>query len=40
VAAVIEIIEQCEIARFSPGVRATDDPQLLFQKARDVMGKV
>jgi hypothetical protein len=40
VASVIEIIEQCEIARFSPGVRAMDDPQQLFQKARDVMGKV
>jgi hypothetical protein len=40
VAAVIEVIEQCEIARFSPGVRAGDDPQQLFQKARDVMGQV
>jgi hypothetical protein len=40
VAAVIEIIERCEIARFSPGARALDDPQQLFQKARDLMGKV
>jgi hypothetical protein len=40
VADVIALLEQCEIARFSPGVRAPDDPQRLFQKARDVMGKV
>lgn len=40
VTAVIGIIEQCEFARFSPGVRTADDPQQLFQKARDVMGKV
>jgi hypothetical protein len=40
VAAVIEVIEQCEFARFSPGARHTDDPVQLFQKARDVMGKV
>ena len=40
VAAVIEIIGQCEIARFSPGARATDDPQQLFRKARDIMGRV
>jgi len=40
VAAVIEVIEQCEFARFSPGARPTDDPVQLFQKARDVMGKV
>jgi hypothetical protein len=40
VAAVIEIIEQCEIARFSPGVQAMKDPQQLFRKARDVLGQV
>ena len=40
VAALIEVIEQCEIARFSPGLSVMKDPQQLFQKARDVMGKV
>ncbi len=40
VADVLEVIERCEVARFSPGMRATDDPKELFQKARDVMGKL
>jgi hypothetical protein len=40
VAAVIEVIEQCEIARFSPGVQAMRDPQVMFRKARDVMGRI
>jgi hypothetical protein len=40
VSAVIEVIEQCEIARFSPGAPATRDPQQLFLKARDVLGQV
>jgi hypothetical protein len=40
VTAIIEIIGQCEIARFSPGARTNDDPQQLFRKARDVMGRV
>jgi len=40
VAAVIEIIEQCETGRFSPGMPALMAPQSLFQKARDTLGRV
>jgi hypothetical protein len=40
VAAVIEVIEQCEIARFSPGMPALKEPRQLFLKARDALGQV
>jgi len=39
-AAVLEVIEQCEIARFSPGLLASRDPRQLLQKARDALGRV
>ena len=37
---VIEVVEQCEIGRFSPGMLETRDPQKLFQRARDALGRV
>lgn len=40
VAAIIEVIEQCEFARFSPGMLTTKDPRRLFQKARDTLGQI
>ncbi len=39
-AAVMEVLEQCEVARFSPGMRAERDPLPLFQKARDALGQI
>ena len=33
-AAVVEVLEQCEIGRFSPGMLASRDPRPLFEKAR------
>ena len=39
-AAVMDVIEQCEIARFSPGMLASKDPRPLFRKAREALGQV
>jgi hypothetical protein len=38
--AVLEIVGQCEIARFSPGISASRGPEALFEAARTVMGQV
>jgi hypothetical protein len=40
IAAVIEIIDTCEIARFSPGMLASHDPAKLLERARDVLGRL
>jgi hypothetical protein len=39
-AALLEIIDQCEIARFSPGMLGPGDPRQLFERARDVLGRI
>jgi hypothetical protein len=38
--AVIDILSQCEIARFSPGLLDSRDPAALFQRARDTLGRI
>ncbi len=38
--ALMDVLEQCEIARFSPGMLANKDPRPLFQKAREALGQV
>jgi len=37
---VLEVIEQCEIARFSPDSVAGSDPRRLLQRARDALGRI
>ena len=39
-AAVIEIVDECEIARFSPGMLEHRDPRRLFEKTRDTLGRI
>jgi hypothetical protein len=38
--AVLEIVDRCEIARFSPGEATGRDPHALFAAARDVMARI
>jgi hypothetical protein len=38
--AVIEIVDQCEIARFSPGLLEDRNPRRLFEQARDALGRI
>jgi hypothetical protein len=38
--AVIEIVDQCEIARFSPRLLENEDPRRLFEKTRDTLGRI
>jgi hypothetical protein len=40
VAAVVEVLSQCDYARFSPGLVTVKDPRELFEKARDALGRV
>lgn len=37
---LIAIVDQCEIARFSPGMAGTGDARALFTKTRDLLGRV
>lgn len=37
---VIEIVDRCEIARFSPGQLEDHDPRRLFERAREVLGRL
>ncbi len=39
-AALIEIVDQCEVARFSPGMPGSSDPRRLFEKTRNVLGRI
>ena len=39
-AAVMEIMEQCETARFAPSLLADRDPGALFEKARTALGQL
>ncbi|MGH7730522.1 MAG: BatD family protein, partial [Candidatus Eiseniibacteriota bacterium] len=39
-AALIEIVDLCEIARFSPETGGASDPRRLLERARDVLGRV
>jgi hypothetical protein len=39
-AAVIEVVEQCDFARFSPGLVTVKDPHELFEKARDALDRI
>jgi hypothetical protein len=39
-AEIIAIIDQCEIARFSPGLLDTRDPRALFERTRDALGRI
>ena len=39
-AAVLEVIEQCDYARFSPGLVTVKDPRLLFRKAREALDRI
>lgn len=40
VAAVLEVLAQCDYARFSPGLVTVKDPRRLFEQARDALGRV
>ncbi len=40
VAAVTGIVEQCELARFSPGLAEIQDPQQLFRRTRDALAEI
>ncbi|HTY07690.1 MAG TPA: hypothetical protein VMF29_00865, partial [Candidatus Edwardsbacteria bacterium] len=37
---VIGIVEQCEIARFSPGLLADQDPRRLFEQAKTILSEL
>jgi hypothetical protein len=39
-AAVMEVLTQCDFARFSPGLMTVRDPRELFEKARNALGRV
>ena len=39
-AALLGIVDQCEIARFSPGTVGTGDARALFVKTRDLLGRI
>jgi hypothetical protein len=39
-AAVLEIVDQCEVARFSPGALGSHDAESLFEKTRDALGRI
>ncbi len=39
-AELIAIIDQCEIARFSPGLLDAHDPRALFERTRDALGRI
>jgi hypothetical protein len=39
-AALIGIVDRCEIARFSPGMVETGEPRELFVRTRDLLGKI
>lgn len=39
-AEVLAVIEQCDYARFSPGLVTVKDPRELFTRARDALGRV
>lgn len=39
-AALLDIVDQCEIARFSPGMAGTADARSLFARTRDVLGRI
>jgi oxygen tolerance protein BatD len=39
-AALLEIVDQCEIARFSPGIGGSGQPRALFERTRDVLGRI
>jgi hypothetical protein len=39
-AAVIEIVDECEIARFSPGLHEHRDPRRMFERTRDALGRI
>jgi hypothetical protein len=38
--ALIGIVDQCEIARFSPGVAGSGDARALFARTRDLLGRL
>jgi hypothetical protein len=37
---LFDVVDRCEVARFSPGEAAARDPQKLFEAARDVMAGI
>ena len=39
-AALIEIVDRCEFARFSPETDGTSDPRRLFERTRDLLGRL
>jgi hypothetical protein len=38
--ALFDVVDRCELVRFSPGEAGTRDPQKLFDAARDVMARI
>jgi hypothetical protein len=38
--ALFDVVDRCEVARFSPGEASTLDPRKLFDTARDVMAGI
>lgn len=38
--ALLAIVDQCEIARFSPGLAGAGDARTLFTKTRDLLGRI
>src|SRR5262249_53372463 len=40
VASILDIMNRCEIARFSPGFATGEGPERLFETVRSVMGKL
>jgi len=38
--ALFDVVDRCEVARFSPGEAAARDPHKLFDAARDVMAGI
>ena len=38
--AVIEVVDECETARFSPGTPGQRDPKRLFEKTREALGRI
>ncbi|HEY6195130.1 MAG TPA: BatD family protein [Candidatus Eisenbacteria bacterium] len=39
-AAVLEIVDECELARFSPALLERRDPKRLFERSREALGKI
>jgi hypothetical protein len=39
-ATVLEIVDECELARFSPALLEQRDPRRLFERTREVLGRI